>query len=104
MGSAGGSHHKKNGLNIPSDEKDDNSNEPKTRQRGMLNRLYEQAPDSTVDWDNWPEERKKAADLFMRITDDKLKDKLMEKANNNVEKFTVKFIIEKYQKLHVYIY
>ena len=39
-----------------------------------------------VDWDNWPEERKKAADLFMRITDDKLKDILLEKANNNVEK------------------
>ena len=52
-----------------------------------------------VDWDNWPEERKKAADLFMRITDDKLKDKLMEKANNDVEKFTVKFMTEQYQKL-----
>ena len=51
------------------------------------------------DWDNWPEERKKAADLFMRITDDKLKDILMEKANNDVEKFTVKFMTEQYQKM-----
>ena len=49
-----------------------------------------------VDWDNWSKERKKAADLFMRITDDNLKDKLMEKANNDAKKFTVKFITEQY--------
>ena len=53
----------------------------------------------SVEWDQWPAERKKAADLFMRITDDKLKDELMKKANNNVDKFTVKFMTEQYQKL-----
>ena len=35
----------------------------------------------------------------MRITDDKLKDELMMKANNNVDKFTVKFMTEQYQKM-----
>ena len=28
----------------------------------------------SVEWEMWPDERKKAADLFQRITDDKLKD------------------------------
>ena len=49
----------------------------------------------SVEWDQWPEERKKAADFFIRIT----YVKLMEKANNNVDKFTVKFMTEQYQKL-----
>ena len=53
----------------------------------------------SVGWENWPEERKKAADLFQRITDEKLKDELMKKANNNVEKFTVQFIIDINQKM-----
>ena len=35
----------------------------------------------------------------MRITDDKLKDELMKKANNNVDKSMVKFMTEQYQKL-----
>ena len=53
----------------------------------------------SVEWDQWPADRLKAADLFMRITDDKLKDELMKKANNDVDKFTVKFMTEQYQKL-----
>ena len=53
----------------------------------------------SVEWETWPDWRKKAADLFQRITDDKLKDELMKKANNNVEKFTVQFITEPYQKM-----
>ena len=53
----------------------------------------------SVDLDNWTKERKKAADLFMRITDDNFMDKLMEKANNDADKFTVKFITEEYQKM-----
>ena len=53
----------------------------------------------SVGWENWPEERKKAADLFQRITDEKLKDELMKKANNDVEKFTVPFIVEVNQKM-----
>ena len=44
----------------------------------------------SVEWETWPDWRKKAADLFQRITDDKLKDEL--KKANNVEKFTVQFI------------
>ena len=48
----------------------------------------------SVGWENWPEERKKAADLFQRITDEKLKDELMKKANNDVENFTIPFIVE----------
>ena len=53
----------------------------------------------SVKWETWPDERKKAADLFQRITDDKLKDELMKKANNDVNKFTVQFMTEQYQKL-----
>ena len=53
----------------------------------------------SVEWDQWPDEREKAVDLFMRITDDKLMDELMKKANNGVEKFTVKFMTEQYQKM-----
>ena len=53
----------------------------------------------SVEWETWPDERKKAADLFQRITDEKLKDELMKKANNNVENFTVQFIIDIYWKM-----
>ena len=53
----------------------------------------------SVDWDNWTEETRKAADLFMRLEDDKLKDCLMEKANNNANKFAVEFIKEQYKKM-----
>ena len=35
----------------------------------------------------------------MRITDDNFNDKLMEKANNDTEKITVKFITAQYQKM-----
>ena len=59
---------------------------------GFLSRL--QIAQDSVDWENWSEETKKAADLFMRLEDDKFKDHLMEKANNNADKFTVIFIIE----------
>ena len=42
---------------------------------------------------------KKTADLFMRLEDEKFKDKLMEKANNDAVKFTVKFFVEYYKKM-----
>ena len=38
-----------------------------------------QIAQDSVDWDNWTQERKKAADLFMRITYDNFKDKLMKR-------------------------
>ena len=53
----------------------------------------------SVGWENWPEDRKKAIDLFQRITDKKLKDELMKKANNDVKKFKISFIVEINQKL-----
>ena len=53
----------------------------------------------SVGWDAFPDERKKAINLFQRITDEKLKDECMKKANNDVEKFTIPFIVEINQKL-----
>ena len=54
----------------------------------------------SVGWDAYPDERKKALDLFQRITDEKLKDECMKKSNNDVEKFTIPFIVEIDQKLN----
>merc|ERR1711954_209127 len=53
----------------------------------------------SVRWVAFPDERKKAIDLFQRITDEKLKDECMKKSNNDVEKFTIPFIVEINQKL-----
>ena len=53
----------------------------------------------SVGYENWTDERKKAIDLFQRITDKKLKDECMKKAQNDVEKFTIQFILDTDQRL-----
>merc|ERR1711954_213780 len=40
----------------------------------------------SVGYDSWNDEKKKAIDLFQRVTDKKLKDKCMHKTQNDIEK------------------
>merc|ERR1711954_286562 len=53
----------------------------------------------SVGFDSWSEDKKKAIDLFQRITDKKLKDKCMEKTKNDVDKLTWDFIMNMDQTL-----
>merc|ERR1712081_160671 len=53
----------------------------------------------SVGFDSWSEDKKKAIDLFQRITDKKLKDKCMEKTKNYVDKLTWDFIMNMDQTL-----
>ena len=53
----------------------------------------------SVGYDSWNDEKKKAIDLFQRVTDKKLKDECMRKTQNDVDKLTVQFILDMDQKL-----
>merc|ERR1711954_165260 len=53
----------------------------------------------SVGFDSWSDEKKKAVDLFQRVTYKKLKDECMRKTQNDVDKLTVDFIIEIDQRL-----
>merc|ERR1711954_392325 len=53
----------------------------------------------SVGYDSWGDDKKKAIDLFQRITDKKLKDKCMEKTQNDVDKLTWDFIMDLDQTL-----
>merc|ERR1712081_45450 len=53
----------------------------------------------SVGYDSWTDDKRKAIDLFQRITDKKLKDKCMEKTKNNVDKLTWDFIMNMDQTL-----
>ena len=63
----------------------------------FLSRL--QIAQDSVDRDNCTGETRKAADLFMRLEDDKFKDHIIEKVNNNADKFIVGFIKEQCKKM-----
>merc|ERR1711954_588506 len=53
----------------------------------------------SVGFDSWSDDKKKAIDLFQRVTDKKLKDKCMRKTQNDVDKLTVQFIFDMDQRL-----
>merc|ERR1711954_24617 len=53
----------------------------------------------SVGYDSWNYEKKKAIDLFQRVTDKKLKDECMRKTQNYVDKLTVQFILDMDQRL-----
>merc|ERR1712081_34166 len=53
----------------------------------------------SVGYDSWTDDKRKAIDLFQRITYKKLKDKCMEKTKNNVDKLTWDFIMNMDQTL-----
>merc|ERR1711954_125076 len=53
----------------------------------------------SVGFDSWSDEKKKAVDLFQRVTDERLKDECMPKTQSDVDKLTVDFIIEIDQRL-----
>ena len=53
----------------------------------------------SVGYDSWNDEKKKAIDLFQRVTDKKLKDECMRKTQNDVNKLTVQFILDMDQRL-----
>ena len=49
-------------------------------------------------WENWPQETRKAVDLFNRLCDVNFKDRIMGKASNDVRKLTTEYIEEHYRR------